>query len=111
MTGRSGFVSNSSTASFVLLGFNASELGDVWEDDRFRAEDGERKLDFLCGSEDGCPEGVSLVIGKYLFRIYSDDYASSEAIDFDKILCEVRAIRDRFGMGTPIMAWSGVQVC
>jgi len=105
MKGRSGFVSNSSTASFVLLGFDATGI----DLDREEVED--MPFSVLWGSEDGCPDGVEQVIGKYLFRCSSDDWASSEVEPLEDYIRDVERLSDRFGAQTPIMLWSGMQAC
>lgn len=115
MKGRSGFVSNSSTASFVLLGFDASRLLeeniDAWEDDRFYNGDGDALYECLNGSEGGCPPGVDLVIGKYLFLCSSDSYAESTVEILQPYLDEVYKLKDKLGVRAPIRLWSGTRGC
>jgi hypothetical protein len=105
MKGRSGFVSNSSTASFVLLGFDASGI------DLDPEEIDDLPFAVLWGDEDGCPAGVERVIGKYLFRCSSDDWATSEVESLDDYIRDVERLHDRYGAQTPIMLWSGMQAC
>lgn len=102
MKKRDGFVSNSSTASFVLLGFDATELGvkDPWPDDALTG-----------GDEGGCPPGVETVIGKFLFKCSSDDWCAAEVEDLGQVLAEVEKIREKYGSTQPIKVWSGMMSC
>ena len=106
MKGRSGFVSNSSTASFVLLGFDATGI-DLDREDMEENED----FSVLWGSEDGCPEGVEQVIGKYVFRCSSDSWAEADVTEIGPLMMEVIRIRERFKSSARINLWSGMQSC
>jgi hypothetical protein len=106
---RPGFVSNSSTASFVLLGFDASSL-------KFDDGDGpyyfceEMNADYLWGMEGGAPTEDSLIIGKFITYIHSDDYTSEcELVDLDAIQKEVESFRVKCGLeNQPIKLWKGM---
>ena len=112
MKGRSGFVSNSSTASFVLLGFDASEIArrvDFWDSEKY--EDFRDQHDCLVGDEGGCPAGVSLVVGKYLLYSPSDGWAEGEVLDVADVMAEVEEIKKELGLDTKIRIWAGVKMC
>ena len=102
MKKRTGFISNSSTASFVLLGFDVTDLG---------IKDPDPNDGLYGGDEGGCPPGVDTVIGKFIFKCSSDDYAESEVIDLEPLMVEVQAIREKYGSTQPIKLWTGVMSC
>jgi len=105
---RNGFVSNSSTASFVLVGFVADELIEKHGDDIYEwLED--LNVDFLYGLEGGAPRGTKLVIGEYLLYISSDDYTSEiESLDWTEVRNKVEEIRNRLKVNSPIRIYSGM---
>jgi len=108
MKTRLGFVSNSSTASFVLVGFVADELVEQFGDEIYeRLED--LNVDYLYGLEGGAPRGTELVIGEYLLYISSDDYAAeTDSIDWHSIRNKVEELRNELGLSTPIRIYSGM---
>ena len=105
MKARKGFVSNSSTSSFVLLGFDATGLFDI--DD---AEALSKRLDFdlTYGEEGGAPEGIDFIVGEFLAMISDEDYGiGPEKIDIFAAIGKVTEIKEKLGAETPILVWTG----
>ena len=100
---RKGFVSNSSTVSFVLLGFDVS---DRIADDFWQVVEG-LGANLITEDEGATPKGVSAVVGKYLLYVYNEDDWSPESISLEESMDSVRAIRDQLGCITPIRIWTG----
>jgi hypothetical protein len=106
MKQRKGFVANSSTASFVLVGFVADELAER-EDIYEYLED--LNVDYLYGLEGGAPAGTKLVVGEFLLWISSDDYtAETESLDWHSVRNKVEELRNTLGLSTPIRIYSGM---
>jgi hypothetical protein len=115
---RNCFVSNSSTSSFVLLGYEVSkeftdkdfiekicklETEDLWE-----AEE-ESGLSFLSGREDGISSNKN-VIGIKIATAYSDDYDSFESETLISDIEEKLAIVKPYA-SSEIKVFTGVEVC
>lgn len=109
MKKRKGFVANSSTASFVLVGFDGSnlfsDLEDVWN------IESKVKFDSLYEGEGGAPEGVALVIGRYVAHMSSDDYEPCEMVDFEELMEDVKRIQKELGAEhKKIQFWKGTMM-
>jgi len=105
---RPGFVSNSSTASFVLLGFDASSMKFDDPDDRYYFFE-EMQADHIYEGEGGAPSGIELVVGRFIAYITSDCYESSKTVDLDAIQKEVESFRGKCGLeNQPIKLWKGM---
>ena len=91
MKARKGFVSNSSTSSFVFVGFIGDNLNfeDPWE----AAE--KVGCDLLYGEEDGLPENIKCVFGKFLLQFSDEDYTEAVPFDWYTAKNEVEQIRNR----------------
>lgn len=92
---RTDFVTNSSTASYVLLGF------EIPEDFEHEALD---DADQLCGYEDGLERGQR-VVGMYIACFYSDDYAPSETRDLVEFVKPVTDLHREVGAESPIKVY------
>lgn len=103
MKKRHGFVSNSSSASFVLLGFS---VGDVNTEDFWH-----RGWDYIYEGEGGAPNGEGIVVGKYLLYVRDEDYPFANVFDIDPIMKEVKAMREELGADTPIRIYTEVKSC
>ena len=115
---RMGFVSNSSTSSFVLLGFDVSNA--VTERAEIRKlvdrELWKENYAVLFGEESGVRSGQT-VVGKFLLSISSDDYMESEEFDLDaamtklqSTIADVSKLRERLGANTPISIYAGTRM-
>jgi hypothetical protein len=98
MKTRNGFVSNSSTSSFVLVGVDISHLAPKENNKVFYEfchqirEKYENKFGVLYGSEQGLGD-YQVVIGKMIADIYSDDNClESEIIDIQKVVDDVKEL-------------------
>jgi len=104
---RAGFVSNSSTSSFVLIGFDASNLGLNMDDIYSEMYD----FDYITSSEGGAPDGVDLVIGKFLLTLSSESsWVASEIYDIGDVVTNVRAIKKELGGDAPIKIYTGMML-
>lgn len=106
---RQGFVSNSSTSSFVLVGFDATGL---FEDSEELQEKSElMEFDYLIGDEGGCPEGMEYVVGMYLSYWSSEDYGINvKPIDLIGLRNNIMDLRDKLGAKTRIILCEGIQM-
>ena len=92
---RNGFVSNSSSASYVLIGFDATclvaELGDAWHD--FTEELYDNNFMILDGTEGGVGKN-QVVIGKEL--VVHDGYCdySSQSFTMSKLIAKQQEIAE-----------------
>jgi hypothetical protein len=119
MNKRKGFVSNSSTASFVIMGFDASGIFDeTMYGPEFKGEDfwelaEELGFDHLYGDEGGAPKGVDYVIGRYIMYVQSDSYSTDDGVvDLDTAREFVEKMRAHFGVeDREIKLWKGTCAC
>ena len=101
---RLGFVSNSSTSSFVILGFNASPVvpkGDKYDDFVCRLED--------CGfavvhSDEGEPP---IIVGKMLSQFYDRGIQGTDIPDLQSMLPEIETVKSEIGANTSIRLYLG----
>ncbi len=120
---RLGFVTNSSTASYVVLGFKIKEgefdyakalknLGAEGEMDPERFWDAMCDLDcaVLYGTEDGLPSNNDHVVGKYIAHISSEDYAESVEADLSEFVKPVTDLHRKLGATTPIKLYIGAKM-
>lgn len=134
MKKRNGWVSNSSTCSFVLVGFDGSGLMD--EDTFWAMNEAEGDYDWLqkegftmdkakfdafskmikdfsvlYGTDDGLRDG-EMVIGEEIVAIYSDDgYIQSGTVKWDDVYSRVEQIQQQVGAGDkPILIYYGTRV-
>lgn len=120
---RADFVTNSSTASYVVLGFKIKDgefdyaralkkLGvtDVEEAVFWDALYG---LDcaVLHGREDGLPSDDEHVVGKYIAYFSDDGYADPAEIRLRNVFKPVRDLRERLGLITRIKLYIGTKSC
>jgi len=116
------FVTNSSTASYVMLGFEIPKDFDFFraverlgrgDFDPDEAEDLFYEVvvrkDFHADvlHEDGLARGQH-VIGKFIARVCSDDCAGSKIVDFADFQESVEAMRERLGLDTPVKVYTGI---
>ena len=94
------FVTNSSTASFVLYGFEIP-----WDFEHEALDD----VDQLRGDEQGVAEGQR-VVGKFIAYFHSDDYAEPEEKDLGEIIGTVVNLHNEVGASTPIKLYSGTKM-
>lgn len=105
---RNGFVSNSSSSSFVLLGYKADVTKQMEDDDDFLYNSG---FDSLSGSDDGVTDG-STIVGKFIADIHDDDYGvNSQELDLQTILDEVTKLKETIPSDEPIKLYTGVRSC
>jgi hypothetical protein len=98
---RNGFVSNSSSSSFVLIGFDVSDL-DVSEIDNY-------DIDILSGEDDGLDANLTIAgISKQW-----DECSIGSNCNIHSIINEVENMRDELGVGDfrPIKMFWGVRLC
>lgn len=119
---RSGFVSNSSSSSFVVVGFITEDTREnqekliryvkgnkftIPEDqdefyDLFRNMfyiDTTKDISALCGSDDGINDG-QMLIGKALADVSSEDgYIEAMEIDIDDHIIDIQKIQKSTGLG------------
>ena len=92
---RNGFVSNSSSASYVLIGFDATylvaELGDAWHD--FTEELYDNIFMVLDGVEGGVGKN-QVVIGEEIVTIDDDDY-NSQQFTMNELIAKQQEIAER----------------
>ena len=105
---RLGFVSNSSSASYTLLGFDATSImpeGDERFDWLDESEFNRAPFSYLYDIDDDLAEG-QLVVGIMLSREDEPPAVVSpeEAID------QVKELRERLGVATPIRIYSGTMM-
>ncbi len=110
---RSGFVSNSSTSSFVIIGFDATSLfsdsEDVWEDAENLLDEKEINADIqmVVIADSSNDEEEHTIIGKLLFDWDSYESVESEGFDFSVVAKEVEAIREKLGVDAPVKLYAG----
>jgi len=106
---RRGFVSNSSTSSFVLIGFEVDKsydakkvldtLGEKYEDEDemydalYNLEDDVR---FMDNQEDGAPKGKK-IIGIVVSDMASDGGDESDVVSLSDVLEKVNKLQKQFG--------------
>lgn len=100
---KSGFVSNSSTTSFVFVGFRANDLHIKEPYEELGDE-----YDFLYGTEDGLPEDDMLVIGREIFRFDDEDYVTRIS-GLEEVFAEVEQMREKLRGTDAITLWAGVR--
>jgi len=105
---RSGFVSNSSSASFVLVGyvFDADEdtIQKMW-DDQFKD-----KLDMVSSDVFGVKDKV--IVGKFLVDIHSSDgdgYIENSIDDINDFVKKVEKIKEKYPSNEAIKIYSGTR--
>lgn len=105
---RNGFVSNSSSSSFVLMGVEVNEISkELLEKIR---DDQPDRLCVLDGSEGGLKES-QCAVGLFL-AIHSDDYSEPESISVDKALKDLKDALVKVGLPTEdIKIFSGTRCC
>ncbi len=110
---RNGFVSNSSTASFVLVGFDCTgaNLEEKFAKDFYDIAD-DLDASYIYEGEGGAPNGVEYVLGKYLAYIHSDEsYCTSEQVDVQELMEQVEEIRRKVGLeDREILFWKGTMM-
>lgn len=100
---RQGFVSNSSTSSFVVLGVKLDELekklnaiewgGDEWDD--IMSEIEEKVEIVLYGDDDGVD---GLVVGFVVAEMGDDDYLDNGEMSFPEMEEKIQVLVDEFGV-------------
>ena len=121
---RNGFVSNSSSSSFVILGFKLEKGTDIAEtiiDEYEQYENGYsehpqpfseyKNIEVLTNTEDGAPDDDNIVVGKKVIDVHSDEVLESEVIDFDKIVREVKEFQKEKGIDAPLKMYAGTRMC
>lgn len=105
MKRRIGFVSNSSSASYCILGFDVSELE---YDEVYNTAIG---LTLLNGDLDGLEEG-QIVVGETLLWVSNDgDVADTKSYSVPLDTSKIEAMRKHFGINTPIKLYFGTAAC
>lgn len=91
---RDGFISNSSSSSFVLVGFDVSDK----KIDGFYEELEEMGIDWLSGDEDGLPRNT--VAAGVLINQWNDEYPdkADKTMGQDKLLTELEKIRNKLNL-------------
>jgi len=121
---RSNFVSNSSSCSFVLLGFeipvdttDRDILENIFQIDTAGKKDEELsfwqilgKMGWIClnGSDDGFED--RMVLGKKIAEFSDNDFEEGE-IEIDKLLEEVNNKKYKLEGAGPVKLFSGTRVC
>ena len=125
---RQGFVSNSSTSSFVIVGWDISENEEV-KKKIIELSGGEDLEDYYCISdalsyslviknivyrvgneENGFGIGEK-ILGIQLIRVSSDDCRSRKLFYIDALKGELDLIRDRFGITEDLEMFAGIRNC
>lgn len=100
---RFGFVSNSSSSSFVAVGFKL--LYDVSQDERDMFE--EAGLDVLNGYEDGVKDGESVVCEMIAS---GDEYMESNEISFSSFERVKKMMEEKY-KGREMKIFTGTRMC
>jgi len=103
---RSGFVSNSSSSSFVLIGYQFKEK--TFTDEQI--EHFHEKYRVLQGEEDGVPRG-KIVIGKFIADVSSDDCLESSSYSFSDIIKMAEEIKKEFNLEGEPEIFVGTRMC
>ena len=116
-------VTNSSTASYVVLGFKIKEgfdyaralknLGAKGEMGPERFWDSLYDMDcaVLHGNEGGLPNDDEHVVGKYVAYFTDDGYAESVETDLSDFVKPVTDLQQKLGATTPIKLYIGTKNC
>ena len=97
---KTGFVSNSSTTSFVIVGF--PHPADSMDD-----EDFEMSVDWVDGDDVEIP-GNLVIIGKYIAKQSSEDWGLETAVfDWQSLVDDVNQIRANLGSDEPVKIYRG----
>jgi hypothetical protein len=105
---RSGFVSNSSSSSFVIAGIKIpntalshEKLDELYDDGNL----------IITGSEDGVPKGFT-VIGKALADVHSDEsYLDYGAFSLDQIVQLIADVETKTGLTGERGVFTGTRLC
>jgi hypothetical protein len=128
---RTGFVSNSSTSSFVIMGCLVDhhsvneqkmvakilnvDLDKMSEDERntwwdYHWDDmWDKGITFTDSPDDGIPRGKYL-IGKELVNISSEDGLKETSIDVNECTAEVEQIMSKIGIDQPLKIYTGTRM-
>jgi hypothetical protein len=94
------FITNSSSTSFVLAGFNISEEGHSYEEVERKIHEFEKHREksyyYGFGLEGGADTNDNLIIGRILIDI--DTYQEYEEIDFNTDISDVIELAKEFGV-------------
>ena len=104
---RNGFVSNSSSSSFVIAGIKIpnTALSPEKRDELY--DDGV----IVTGSDDGIPKGF-LVVGKFLADVHSDDsYLDYGEFPLDKIAQLIAEVEEKTGLTGEKGVFTGTRSC
>lgn len=96
---RADFVTNSSTTSFVLLGFEVP----IDLEHELLGDDVAK----LGGIEDGLPG--RRVVGKYIARLHDDGWCDLEVRSLDEFVGPVVELREELGAKAPIRLYIGMK--
>jgi len=128
---RIGFVSNSSSSSFVVLGYAvprdsvtkeevALKLGMTTKEELDEEKYPEDYVDdlfyeegapwFADNTDYGAPKG-SILIGIKLVDISSEDGILEQEIDFNSLLAEAEVLRTSLGLQAPLKLYTGTRMC
>ena len=103
---RSGFVSNSSTSSFLLIGFEATQK----QIDEYIRKYEERE-DGYCGFDED-ENGVALVEEQKLIGVkFSIEEYDTDSISFKDAEKYAKLLRKLYGKNTKIRVYAGTEQC
>lgn len=105
---RNGFVSNSSSSSFVLLGYKYKNLKE-YDEDLFEKFDSE-SINYLYGNEDGVGDD-ELVIGEFLADFDGCECAESEVWDLEDITKRIEKLKEKYPSKSKIKIYTGTRMC
>lgn len=71
---KTDFVTNSSSANFVLLGFKLKDGKEIFKKEIKKLEKERKDLYFGYGEDDGCENELDVIIGYTLAEFHSEDY-------------------------------------
>ena len=131
---RTGFVSNSSSSSFVIVGFeytgDVKQFRDIVFENFDVSEKDQKEIDEYVNDDDESysayyelcsvleKNGIDsiredkILIGKKLVDMDSDDsYVPDSEHDIDKLVQTVRDIRSKLNIETPIKLYTGTEQC
>lgn len=117
MKKRNGFVSNSSTSSFVIVGVKLDELGKKlenldWDSEEYEEilEELEEKVDYILHGEDDGVDG--LVVGFVVTEIDSDDYLKDGTMEFSELQEKVERLAKNFSVNAKdVKIYYGTRSC